>query len=66
MSDIPKQVLISAHDLIRMGMTRSMAYQLLNRDDLPVVQIGSRKFMHRGLFEEWLLSRAKHQTLQSE
>ena len=30
--------------------SRSMAYQFLNREDLPVVIIGERKFMHRDLF----------------
>jgi len=41
-----------------MGMTRSMAYQLLNRADLPVVQIGMRKFMLRELFLGWLRKQA--------
>jgi len=36
------------------GMTRAMAYQLLNREDMPVVQIGVRKFMNRDRFFEWM------------
>jgi len=51
-------ILLSAHDLVQEGITRSMAYQLLNRTDLPVVQIGTRKFMHRDLFLDWLRKQA--------
>ena len=51
--------LLSVHDLVRMGVARSMAYQLLNRADMPVVQIGTRKFMHRELFLDWLQSQAR-------
>lgn len=54
MMDLQQPVLLSVHDLIQMGMTRSMAYQLLNRADLPVVKIGMRKFMLRELFVDWL------------
>ena len=50
--------LLSASDLQEMGMGRSMVYQLLNRADLPVVQIGKRKFMHREKFLEWLAGQA--------
>lgn len=53
-----RQVLLSVHDLIEMGMARSMAYQLLNRADLPVIQIGIRKFMLRDLFLDWLREQA--------
>ena len=54
-----KTFMLSAHDLVHMGFTRSMAYQLLNRTDMPVVQIGTRKFMHRELFLDWLQQQAK-------
>lgn len=50
--------LLSASDLQDMGMGRSMVYQLLNRTDLPVVQIGKRKFMHKEKFLEWLEKQA--------
>lgn len=49
------------HELQQDGFSRSMAYQLLNRKDLPTVQIGSRRFIHRELFQEWLRNQAvKH------
>ena len=50
--------LLSARDLMGMGIARSLAYQLLNRADMPMVQIGGRKFMHRELFLTWLLNQA--------
>ena len=31
-----------------------MAYALLNRDDLPVMTIGRRKFVRKDTFFEWL------------
>jgi hypothetical protein len=40
------------------GLTRAMAYQLLNREDMPVVQIGTRKFMNRDRFFEWMDSQS--------
>lgn len=51
--------LLNAADLQKMGLGRSMVYQLLNRADLPVVCIGRRKFMHRAKFMEWLESQAE-------
>ena len=46
--------LLSAKHLQDCGLTRAMAYQLLNREDMPVVQIGVRKFMNREKFFDWL------------
>jgi len=51
--------LLSAKHLQACGMTRSMAYQLLNREELPVVKIGERLFMNRDLFFEWLDNQAR-------
>lgn len=51
--------LLTATDLQKMGFGRSMVYQLLNRADLPVVQIGRRKFMHREMFRKWLEEQSK-------
>lgn len=49
------------HELQQDGFSRSMAYSLLNRKDLPTVQIGNRRFIHRELFQEWLRNQAiKH------
>lgn len=56
---VVQTLMLSAHDLVHMGFTRSMAYQLLNRADMPVVQIGARKFMHQELFLDWLVKQAK-------
>lgn len=50
--------LLTVKEIQKMGMSRSMAYQLLNRRDLPVVKIGARRFMHRDLFEKWLREQA--------
>lgn len=54
-------LLMSAKDLQKVGVTKTMAYQLLNREDIPVVCIGSRKFVNRDKFFQWLDS----QTLAS-
>ena len=51
--------LLSAKHLQSCGVTRSMAYQLLNRDDMPVIRIGERLFMNRDLFFEWLDGQAR-------
>ena len=50
---------LSANDIQTMGFTRTMAYNILNRDDVPVVKIGSRKFIQRDKFFDWLDSREK-------
>lgn len=48
------RVLLSARDLQKMGLSRAMAYKFLNRDDMPVIVIAGRKFMHRDMFLDWL------------
>ena len=53
--------IISATDLQRVyGLSRTRAYEMLNRPDLPVVRIGRRKFMHAQLFNDWLEQQAKN------
>ncbi len=47
----------SANEIQTMGFTRTMAYNILNRDDVPVVKIGSRKFIQRDKFFDWLDSK---------
>lgn len=47
-------VLMSAKDLQKLGISRSMSYNLLNRKDMPVVKIGSRKLIIRDDFINWL------------
>ena len=46
--------ILSAKDLQDMGFSRSMSYALFNRDDVPVIRIGKRKFIRREKFLEWL------------
>ena len=52
-------MMLSANDIQTMGFTRAMAYNILDRDDVPVVKIGSRKFIQRDKFFDWLDSREK-------
>ncbi len=52
-------MMLSANDIQAMGFTRTMAYNILNREDVPVVKIGSRKFIQRDKFFDWLDSREK-------
>lgn len=46
--------LMTAKDLQTVGLSRPMAYRLLNREDLPVVVIGRRRLMNRDRFFEWM------------
>jgi hypothetical protein len=47
-------LVMGAHDLEKMGFSKSMTYKLLNRKDFPTVIIGGRKFINRDRFFEWL------------
>ena len=46
--------ILSAKDLQEMGFSRSMSDALFNREDIPVIHIGKRKFIRREKFMEWL------------
>lgn len=46
--------ILSAKDLQEMGFSRSMSYALFNRDDIPVIRIGKRKFIRQEKFLDWL------------
>ena len=46
--------ILSAKDLQEMGFSRSMSYALFNREEIPVIRIGKRKFIRRERFMEWL------------
>lgn len=46
--------ILSSKDLQEMGFSRSMSYALFNREDIPVIRIGKRKFIRRERFTEWL------------
>lgn len=52
-------MLLSAKHLVQMGFSRTLAYQLLNRDDLPVVVFGRRRFMLREGFDHWLAEQSQ-------
>lgn len=47
-------LLLSAKDIQKMGISRSMSYQILNRSDVPVIKIGERKMVKRDEFLDWL------------
>lgn len=46
--------ILSAKDLQDMGFLRSMSYALFNREDIPVICIGKRKFIRREKFLDWI------------
>ena len=50
--DMP--MMLTANDLQAMGFRRAMVYKILNSADVPVVKIGSRKFIQREKFFKWL------------
>ena len=52
-------MMLSANEIQAMGFTRTMAYSILNRYDVPVVKIGNRKFVQRDKFFEWLDKRER-------
>ena len=52
-------MIMSAKDLQAMGFSRSMAYRLLQGDLIPVVTIGSRKFIRHQILLEWLAEQEK-------
>lgn len=51
--------ILSAKDLQDMGFSRSMSYALFNRDDVPVIRIGKRKFIRREKFLDWLAAQER-------
>ena len=56
-----ERALLNAGDLQHLyGFSRPMAYQLLNRADLPTVRFGKRVFMHKELFRQWLMKQASN------
>ena len=46
--------MLTAENLQNFGFTRSMAYAFLNREDVPVIKIGKRKFIRKEKFYEWI------------
>lgn len=55
-----RKELLSAQDVEDItGLSRASVYNLMDRSDMPVVQLGNRKFMHKELFIEWLREQAQ-------
>ena len=52
--NINEMVVWSATELVQAGFSRAMAYRLLNRKDVPTIKIGTRLFIDRERFIEWL------------
>lgn len=46
--------MLCAADLVSLGFSRAIAYQLLNRADFPTVRIGRRLFVRYDRLIEWL------------
>ena len=52
-------MMLSANGIQAMGFTRTMVYKILSSEEVPVVKIGSRKFVQRDKFFAWLDSKEK-------
>lgn len=52
--------MMTAEDLQNFGFTRSMAYAFLNREDVPVIRIGKRKFIRRETSYEKSIEKRKN------
>lgn len=42
-----------------LGISRPKAYELANRADFPVLQVGRRKVVPRAALNEWLVKNSK-------
>ena len=51
--------MLSAPDLVQMGFSRALAYQLFNSDGFPTVKIGRRLFVRSDRLMEWLKEHEK-------
>ena len=47
-------LVMDAKDLQRIFPSRTVVYKLLGREDMPVLEIGRRKYVNRDAFFEWL------------
>ena len=59
-------MMLSANDIQAMGFTRTMVYKILSSDEIPVVKIGSRKFVQRDKFFSWLDSKEKSELVDND
>lgn len=53
----PLPILLSAKDAEFIGLSKSAFYRLLNRENVPCIIIGGRKYLHRDRFFAWLNER---------
>ena len=47
-------MLISVKEATKLGISKTMFYRLTHMSSLPVITIGSRRYLHRDRFYEWL------------
>ena len=52
-------MMLSANGIQAMGFTRTMVYKILSSEEVPVVKIGSIKFVKRDKIFAWLDSKEK-------
>ena len=55
-------VMVSAKDLQAMGFGRGMAYRLLRGDIIPVVTVGTRRFIRQNVLLEWISAQENKNT----
>lgn len=60
------KLLLSYKDLVELGLSRTAAYRLLSREDLPVVIIGGRRFMNGPKFLAWIDKNGDQHSTESE
>ena len=60
-SRISGKVILDAKDIQALGFSRTMVYGFFNRQDFPTVRIGSRCFVRRDRFFEWLDQQAEQE-----
>jgi len=47
-------LLLSAKDVNKIGISRSMFYRLIHMENVPTILLGERKYIHRDRFFTWL------------
>ena len=56
LDDLPA-MLKAEHIMAFMGLSKPTVYELLHRDDFPVIKIGKRRIVYKEAFAAWLDSR---------
>ena len=47
-------LLLSARDVEKLGISRTMYYRLTHMASVPTILLGERRYIHRDRFFEWL------------